>query len=514
MAIFNEYLTGEDRVLAVEAARYENEWNKLSTLFEMTSMQLDQMRNDAEMKVFEESGTYDDLDFLYQEAENETTAQNQNIFQKIIQWFKNIFTAIGNKVKSFLGNKNPEEEVEVPVEVIEKVGAIEKAHSEMSVGFAKIRNGDFTGAFNILNAVKIPALVAAGAIGTGVAIKKMKKGEADGLMQRLNKIKENVEAMFNGISSKLLGLKDANQQRSAKSSLNPIQKFMSLINNVTSAICSAMKKGAAVVKDKVDEVTGKKENAKKEKQIANDKFAGQKNGVTIKRFGQFEYRIDQTKGTVTKVDKKGNETDVPTGEIPPQLLKLVHRAKAEGAMQTQNQQNQADKIREDQKSLKGAKKTFNVSKGGKVIVNPKTHRFYYVDKSTGKSTELNKNNLAQYVPGDTSKERNLRKKIVAAVTESAEIDIKEMEAMFTEAGYEFVAEEDSMAEICTDLENNGWIIESADGIITAMETVEAEVDDVSANIFGEDLSGEVATESAKDAFDQEVEDLMLEFADL
>ena len=54
MAIFNEYLTGEDRVLAVEAARYENEWNKLSTLFEMTSMQLDQMRNDAEMKVFEE----------------------------------------------------------------------------------------------------------------------------------------------------------------------------------------------------------------------------------------------------------------------------------------------------------------------------------------------------------------------------------------------------------------------------------------------------------------------------
>jgi hypothetical protein len=71
-----------------------------------------------------------------------------------------------------------------------------------------------------------------------------------------------------------------------------------------------------------------------------------------------------------------------------------------------------------------------------------------------------------------------------------------------------------MAEICTDLENNGWVIESADGIITAMETVEAEVDDVSASIFGEDLSGEVATESAKDAFDQEVEDLMLEFADL
>lgn len=511
MAIFNEYLTGEDRVLAVEAARYENEWNKLSTLFEMTSMQLDQMRNDAEMKVFEESGTYDDLDFLYQEAENETTAQNQNIFQKIIQWFKNIFTSIGNKVKSFLGNKNPEEEVEVPVEVVEKVSAIEKAHSEMSVGFAKIRNGDFTGAFNILNAVKTPALLTASAV---VTIKKMKKGEADGLMQRLNKVKENVEAQFNGLTSMLLGIKDVNKQKAAKSALNPIQKFMSLVNNVISAIFSAIKKGAAAVKDKVDEVTGKKEKAIKEKQIANDKFAGQKNGVTIKRLGNFEYRIDQTRGTVTKVDKKGNETDVPEGDIPEQLLKLVKRAKAEGAMQTKNQHTQAQQSKEDAKSLKGAKKTFNVSKGGKVIVNPKTHRFYYVDLATGKSTELNKNNLAQYVPGDRSKDRNLRKNIVAAVTESVEIDIKAMEAMFTEAGYEFVAEEDSMAEICIDLENNGWVIESADGIITVTETVEAKVDDVSANIFGEELNDDVKTESAKDAFDQEVEDLMSEFAEL
>ena len=80
MAIFNEYLTGEDRILAIEDAKLENEYIKLSTLFEMTNLQLDQMQRDAEMKVFEESGTYDDLAFLYQEADKEVSAQRQNIF--------------------------------------------------------------------------------------------------------------------------------------------------------------------------------------------------------------------------------------------------------------------------------------------------------------------------------------------------------------------------------------------------------------------------------------------------
>lgn len=501
MAIFNEYLTGEERALAVEAAKFENDWNKLSTLFEMTNMQLDQMRNDAEMKVFEESGTYDDLDFLYQEAENEAAAQNQNIFQKIIQWFKNIFAAIANKVKSFLGKKNPEEEVEIPVEVVEKVSAIEKAHSDMQVGFAKLRNGDFSGALNILNAVKIPALVAAGTVGVGYGLKKMKKCESDKLVQRLNAVKEKVETAFNGVTSKLLGLKDTNQQKDAKSSLNPIQKLLTLINNVITSITTAVSKGVNAVKD--TGVSKSEDNAQGE----NDKST-EKTGVTIKRIGKFEYRINQSNGTVTKVDKKGNESNVPAGEIPSQLVSLVQKVKSSG------NQNQAAQSKEDEKSLKGAKKTFKIGTGGKVIVNPKTHRFYYVDIATGKSTELNKDNLTQYVPGDTSKDRNIRKNIIAAITESAEIDIKAMEEMFAEAGIECIAEEDSMAEICVDLEGNGWVIESADGIIVAKETVEVEENDVSANIFGEDLNDDVKTESAKDPFDQEVEDLMREFAEL
>ena len=114
MSIFNEYLTGEEREVALENARLQNEYDKLSTVYEMLNLQVEQMRRDAEMKVFEESGTYDDLTFLYQEAENEIGEQKKNVFQKIVDWFKKIFAAIGNKIKSIFGSKV--EEIEVPAD--------------------------------------------------------------------------------------------------------------------------------------------------------------------------------------------------------------------------------------------------------------------------------------------------------------------------------------------------------------------------------------------------------------
>lgn len=513
MAIFNEYLTGEDRILAIEDAKLENEYIKLSTLFEMTNLQLDQMQRDAEMKVFEESGTYDDLAFLYQEADKEVSTQRQNIFQKIIAWFSNMFATINKKIKSIFNVKS-NDIVDVPGETVEKVGAIEKAYNQMKNGLAKLRNKDYSGALDILKVVVIPAGIVGGGVAAGVKIKKMKKGECDALTSRLNKIKVEIENGWNTIKTDLLHIKDTKKQTDAKESIGPLQKIINVINSVISSISSAVMKAVNGVKDGVEKgidtvkglVSGNKNDQKinEEKQsIKNDKFAGQHNNVTIKRFGQFEYRIDRTTGKVTKVDKKGNETDVPENEVPQQFIKLVKRAKASTAMK--NQQNVSTK----------GKRTFNVPSiiGGKITVNPATHTMTYIDKN-GKSVEVTKDNIETVIsdknPKNAPKLQKFRSIVLKYANESADIDYDELENLFTEANIDFEIEDVTFESLMTELETNGYVVES-DGDIISIRDLSTIEESVASNIFGTDIDDDSYAESSKDAFDQELEELIKEF---
>ena len=99
MSIYNDYLTGIEREYEIESFSLENEFNKYNTLFEMTDLQLTQMYNDAETKVFSEGGTYDDLTFLYTEADAEVSGKRQSILSSIFSAITKFFTAIGEKIK-------------------------------------------------------------------------------------------------------------------------------------------------------------------------------------------------------------------------------------------------------------------------------------------------------------------------------------------------------------------------------------------------------------------------------
>ena len=253
-------------------------------------------------------------------------------------------------------------------------------------------------------------------------------------------------------------------------------------------------------------VSGNKNDQKinEEKQrIKNDKFAGQHNNVTIKRFGQFEYRIDRTTGKVTKVDKKGNETDVPENEVPQQFIKLVKRAKASTAMK--NQQNVSTK----------GKRTFNVPSiiGGKITVNPATHTMTYIDKN-GKSVEVTKDNIETVIsdknPKNAPKLQKFRSIVLKYANESADIDYDELENLFTEANIDFEIEDVTFESLMTELETNGYVVES-DGDIISIRDLSTIEESVASNIFGTDIDDDSYAESSKDAFDQELEELIKEF---
>ena len=257
MSIFNEYLTGIDRELAIESSAFDTDFAKLQTMYEMCDLQLAQMHRDAELKVLTESGTYDDLTFLLTEAENEVAPQKQGIIARIIDAIGRLFSAIGNKIQEIFGKGDANTIVEAPADTVEKANALVTAINNAETGVAKLRNGDATGAFDLLKSLAIPTIAVGAAAGATVAVKKYKKGELDALVQKVqggfNKLKSNFEAA----KSKILGTKDTAQQDANNKSLNIIQKIGSAINSFVGMITGAISKA-------ITKVTGGKENTEEQ----------------------------------------------------------------------------------------------------------------------------------------------------------------------------------------------------------------------------------------------------------
>ena len=522
MSIFNEYLTGEEREVALENARLQNEYDKLSTVYEMLNLQVEQMRRDAEMKVFEESGTYDDLTFLYQEAENEIGEQKKNVFQKIVDWFKKIFAAIGNKIKSIFGSKV--EEIEVPADVVEKSSLIEKAWNEMQNGIAKLRNGDVSGALNILKVVAIPAAVGGAVAGGAVAVKKMKKGEFEGLTKKMEEIRGNLENLINSVTGKIMsffGKGEAQKENDARECFNPLKKLLDAVKSVIDSRTGGIAKAAGAVKNAV---TGNKENndESKPEDTANTDYAKKaaENGVTVRKFGGFEYRIDKTTGHVTKVDAQGNETDVQDNQVPSQLQKLVQKTKGKAAAAAQEKETVAQANNQAKADVRAAKKTFKVmgtdGKKHKVLVNKQARKMYYVNDD-GTKTEINRSNLFNFIPKGDNGDMNsaIRKKIVASVAESSSdvIPFDEVNQYFSEStDYDVEMIESTVEDEIEEIKSQGYVVESTDTYYSIKETTPVHNLTVQESVFGIDISGEIAQETAEDVFDAEIMDLMKDFA--
>lgn len=191
--IYNAYLEGEDREYAIMEAESNMIFNKLFAMLEMVDIQLELNKEAAEYKVLKESGTYDDLQYLYTEAENEANEKKQSIIQTIANAISSILSSISNGIRNFFNknkNANPDEMVEVDGEAWDKAQKLDTLWSKIQ------------GVFNsIPNAAKLVGGIGL-AIGgleftANVAKKKVKRSDRDGIG---NKIIDIVDK-FNGLIS-------------------------------------------------------------------------------------------------------------------------------------------------------------------------------------------------------------------------------------------------------------------------------------------------------------------------
>ena len=81
--IFKSYLSEDERAVAIEESTYEIQMAKLNAMYEMVDKNLELNMLEAEAKVLTESGTYDDLDYLYEEANAEAVEKKKGIIGKI-----------------------------------------------------------------------------------------------------------------------------------------------------------------------------------------------------------------------------------------------------------------------------------------------------------------------------------------------------------------------------------------------------------------------------------------------
>lgn len=138
MAIYNAYLEGAEREAAILDMEINNQYEKLSMLYEMSLMELDQIKKDIELKVFKESGTYDDYEYLIAEAEAQASQDQKNLISQILDWFSNLIQKMVNGVKNFF-NSSKAVPANTPVEAPEEF--FNKDLDKKADGIMDILNG-------------------------------------------------------------------------------------------------------------------------------------------------------------------------------------------------------------------------------------------------------------------------------------------------------------------------------------------------------------------------------------
>lgn len=93
---------------------------KLTTMFEMVEMKEQTMMREAAYKVYSESGTSDDLEFLYTEAETNASEKKRNILERIFDGITGIIKKIFDAIKDILNIKSAVKENNEPVSISEE----------------------------------------------------------------------------------------------------------------------------------------------------------------------------------------------------------------------------------------------------------------------------------------------------------------------------------------------------------------------------------------------------------
>ena len=523
MAIYKDYLVGEEREAAIEEAAILKELDDAFDCFEMTNIKLNQMYRSAELKVFSESGTYDDLVYLMQEAEGEVTQQREGILDKIVAGIRSLI----NKIKSLFSNKsngNPEDNVQIDEGYITTADKISAKWNEVK--------GSTAGKIGI--GVAAIAAVVGGSVAVGKVVTK-KRSEVESKQNVIKSVVDWLDNKINEVVNMFKG-KGTNEQGAAQKELKPFNSLLSKLNSIMSGFNSALQGAKTAVADAVDKnITHKSEkeaNAKAAKNI-KEQNDGNKNGVLIKNINGEKYGIDRNNGTISKL-VDGSWTSIDANEAPAKIQTIAKQQKGKTAAVKVNEVNA--------KAVENKKAVNSNYKPNKVVTNPDTKDVISINGKTGIISVKHSDGKVEKVDGIDNalnllsgvKNRNLRKDLktaynniqngisdasktqdaINATQESTIENNEELMNFLTESSLEYTIENDDLSiyvdntmtesEIEEELNNDGYVVEfTEDNIIIT----EGEFVSLQESIFGTSLEKEFEESATEDAFDEEISDI-------
>ena len=384
--IFKSYLSEEERAIAIEESAYEIQMAKLNAMYEMVDKNLELNMLEAEAKVLTESGTYDDLDYLYEEANKEAAEKKEGIISKIIGAVKQIWQAITNAITNFFSkNKDVKDEAEVDENDEKRMNALNAVWGKIKQLLNFVRNN---GGKIAIGVAALGGVILAGFELFGKECKKIKKPSSvvKGWIQSIKSKSGEVTSALSSASG------DGEEQKKALNILSTVgNKLKSWVTSLTSALSNGFSSAKEAISDKIE---GRKHaKAVKERE---------KNGGVKDAFGH-EAQAEQKKKDLDNGKYPGDKglSDKREGsprDLAQDLVQADRSGKEKGTYKDLNEekdaQDKSDKVSEDRRAKYGKKET--------KTEEPEVNK----NNETAEKTEENQSQVAN----DSGKNKNNKKK--------------------------------------------------------------------------------------------------------
>lgn len=207
----DETLTGFEREFAIESAKTDIAFQKLDALYEAVDATLKANYMEAELKVYAENGTYDDLATLYTEAESEASEKKGSIIGSMLKALGTFFDKLKKAILSIFKKKTEaaateNDELEVDEKSYKDLQESKSIGTKILDFFKGLKNATAAGFKEIINFIKnhklLSGFIATGALATGGAYAtrfvqvRIKRHQAE-------QLQKDIDDMLDGIDERV-----------------------------------------------------------------------------------------------------------------------------------------------------------------------------------------------------------------------------------------------------------------------------------------------------------------------
>lgn len=226
-------------------AKINHNIHTLETLYEMNLISLKLNYSESDLKVMKESGTYDDLNFFYEQAEKEFKEKANSIIKNIFKSISSIFTSVSNTINLFFQkNKSENDEIEIDDSVQKKVSMIDKLSQMIKSLIGAIKNNKGKDVIKgIIGTGGITALADLFKNKSESKVIKVPRSIVNKWLKKIKNISDNASNEIENICDLNAGEEDKNLVKDA------IHTIASGLRNLSTFIMSKLKGGSKYNKE-------------------------------------------------------------------------------------------------------------------------------------------------------------------------------------------------------------------------------------------------------------------------